>query len=203
MTFSSLIKSALLALAMLARAACALPVYHVDLDTSAFSGPGFLDFAVVGTPGAPLARARIDHLSGAFGTEASRTGAVQGAIPAGFTLVSQAGGNWLTHAIDFGGVFSFDIAIDGDYLSEEGLDGATFVVGLFDALQTLYTQAASFAAQPGLGSAPATLVASADAPFASVGVVAAEVPEPGQGALFVLAGLAALSAAAAARRRAR
>ena len=192
---SSLLQHAALALALScgAGSAAAGVLYHVDVNTSALSGSGFLDFAVAGWAGAPLASATVSNLTGAFGAEAARNGSVAGAIPAGFALTSAAGDNWLTQEVSFGGMFGFDISIAGPYETVDSGDGATFVIGLFDALMAQYTVAAEFAAQPGLNGAPASLTPSADEALASINAV----PEPAAPALL----LAALLAAAAVRRR--
>lgn len=196
-TMSSLLQRAALALALACGSASASQIFHVDVNTTALSGSGFLDFAVNGRAGAPLASATVSKLSGAFGAEADRGGDVVGAIPAGFTLTSSAGDNWLTQAVAFGGMFSFDISIGGDFETVAGSDGATFSVGLFDALFSQYAVAAQFVTLPGLGGIPASLTPGADPALATVAEVRADVPEPAALALF----LAALLAAGAAVRR--
>lgn len=190
-TTSSLLQRAALTLALACGSASASQIFHVDLNTTALSGSGFLDFAVNGRTGAPLASATVSNLSGAFGAEAERGGAVDGSIPAGFTLTSSAGDNWLTQAVTFGGMFGFDISIGGDFETVAGSDGATFAVGLFDALMGQYAVAARFATLPGLDGLPASLATSADPALATLAEAQADVPEPAAPALFLAALLSA------------
>ena len=195
----SIFQKTLLALALACSSAVALagPNYHVSVSTAGYTGAGYLDFSVVGTAGAPGAVASISNLSGDFGVEAERVGAVAGAIPAGFTLTNAAGDNYLTQAINFGGLFTFDISFAGEYESVEGIDGATFVIGLYDALFSQYTLVADFAAQPRTDVSDSSLTATAHLPAVSIEALHA-VPEPSELAL-VLTTL--LAAGAALRRR--
>lgn len=184
----SVFRRAVCALALMlgCGAASAGPTYHVTLDTSALSGSGFLDFSVIGARGSPSAIASVFNLTGEFGAEHERTGQVAGGIPAGFTLANGAGDNYLTQAVNFGGLFAFDISFAGDYQTLAGSDGATFAIGLVDALFSEYTVAATFAAQPGAVPGggvlmPAGLIDAVDI------VEAAEVPEPSDLALVLTA----------------
>lgn len=192
------VRQAVMALALACASAAALagPTYHVTLNTAGLTGTGYLDFSVVGANGAPSAVASVSNLSGAFGLEADRVGAVAGTIPASFTLANAAGDNYLTQAVNFGGLFGFDVSFGGDYETVAGIDGATFAIGLFDALFAEYTLAATFAAQPGSLLGGATLTAEALLPSVDIDAVS-EVPEPSQLALL----LTALVAAGAVLRR--
>lgn len=195
----SLMHKALLALALSCASAAALagPSYHVTVNTAGLSGAGFLDFSVVGAPGAPGAIASVSNLTGDFGLEAERVGAVAGSIPAGFTLTNAAGDNYLTQAVNFGALFGFDISFAGDYESLEGIDGATFTIGLFDDLFSQYTLAASFAVQPAIAGVPVSLTAETHLSGVTIEQPSA-VPEPAAPVL-VLTGL--MVAGALLRRR--
>lgn len=180
----------LFALTLLASgSACAGPAYHVTVDTAGLSGSGFLDFAVIGAPGAPGAIASVSGLTGDFGPELERVGQVAGGIPAGFTLANGVGDNYLTQAVTFGGLFAFDIRFAGDYETVNGIDGATFAIGWFDAAFSQYTLAATFAAQPGNALEAASLTPT----VLDAAVTVSEVPEPSQLVLVWTAIAAALA----------
>jgi len=129
-------KNLLLSIALLcgAGAAAAGPSYHVTLDTRAHAGlSGLLDFTfLAGNPDAPDTTATLSNFSGAFGAEAGRIGEVAGAIPGQVSLIDAAGDNWLTQAVNLGGIFSFDITFDDGYLANAGLDGSTFALSLYN-----------------------------------------------------------------------
>lgn len=198
--FHSVVRQAMLALALVcaSAAASAGPSYHVTVNTAGLSGSGFLDFRVEGGPSAVGAVATVTNLFGSFGAEAGRGGAVVGTIPAGFTLSNAVGENYLTQALDFGGLFGFDISFAGDYETVSGVDGATFAIGLLDGLFAEYTLAATFAAQPPGALGGASLSAEAQSPAVAIDQVS-EVPEPSELALM----LTALVAAGAMLRRRR
>lgn len=136
LNFKNLIQQTLLAVALLcgAGAASAGPSYHVTLNTAQFAGlEGLLDFTFLSSnPGVPPTSATLSNFSGAFGAEAGRTGAVNGAIPGLVTLTDAAGDNWLTQAVSLGASFGFDIRFDDGYLANAGPDFSTLAVTLYN-----------------------------------------------------------------------
>ena len=192
-------------LALAASAAVAGPSYHVDIDTAALAGQsGYLDFSVIGTLGAPSARATFTNFTSAlgnYGIESDRVGAVLGGIPAGFSLANAAGDNYLTHAISFGGLYGFDVSFSGDYQSVSSPDGASFAVGLYNASFTDYQQQARFDVQPAFGTSGASVTPFALGAGVSIAALnTSPVPEPASWAMM-LTGLFVTGAIARRRRR--
>ena len=187
--FKSLLLAATLALSV-ASAAFAAPTYHVNLDTSTLAGQsGYLDFSTVGVAGAPGARATFSNLasSGAgYGVESDRVGAVLGGIPSGFSLDNAPGDNYLTHAVALGGMYSFDVSFSGAYQSVNGIDGASFAIGLYNGAMTAYTLMASFEVQPGNGIEAASITPLASsAGVAITQLPSSPVPEPASWAMML------------------
>jgi hypothetical protein len=200
--FSNFIRHALLALALaatsLAAQAGVIPAYKVTITTTAAAGSsGFLDFQFAGL-GGPFALATISNLTGALnGIDHS---ADAGTVTDGAGLFTMANdGAYRSYAADFGGVFSFDLAFSGDFLTTDSFDVSRFSVAALDA-DFLSIGGQEFALtfelfSPQNGQGPSVGV-DADARLASVTLV----PEPSQLLLF-LTGIAL--AGAALRRRVR
>lgn len=189
----------------LAVAAPAAPVsnYHVEIDTTRFSGAGFLDFAFIsGNDQAPAASATLSHFSGAFGAVAGQEGDVAGALGSSVRFGNASFYNDLFQSVTLGGKFSFDIAFGGAFLNTAGNTGTTFGVGLLDASGSAYLgnpngNVVQFELMPMLDGAPAGI---AGAGYGGVAAIAA-VPEPSEW-LMLSAGIALLGWSAR-RRQAR
>lgn len=133
---------AMLALTMLGAvpAALANPVYyHVTIDTAQWAGStGWLDFGFNG-PGDPGAGARVDGLSGDFTSELKLAGDTAGNVLDGFTLGNQTGYNFIDQGVNFGGLFSFRVALE-DFGGDNGM---LFSVALFNEDFSSYLGAAA------------------------------------------------------------
>lgn len=175
--------------------ASAGPLYHVSLDTDAWSGSGFLSFTLTGLDKAPPVTATLSNFSGSFGNASFTLGQVSGDLGAGVTLTQGPSFNELLQAIDFGGAFSFDVMFD---VPAGLLDGSHFGVALVNAAQTAYADGTegdivSIGLMPGAAD-----LLMADARYATVSAV----PEPGSVAMVGLALLlAGWSRARSVRRR--
>jgi len=204
MTLRHLLRHSLLALALAGTAALAQAdtTYHASIDTHAFSGTGWLDFALIpGQLPAAGASVTLSNFSGAFGSEFSLEGDAGGSLASGFTLGNASFFNDLFHAVTLGGNFSFDITIGGAFETTPGTVGTTLGIGLLAGDQFTYLgnpdgNLFQFELTPMLGQSPGRIDLSVLA--GSVATVSA-VPEPSQYALLI-GGLAMLGAAA--RRRA-
>jgi hypothetical protein len=110
-------------------AALAVPVHHVDIDTSALgAGTAYLGIAFLSVDGATPASASVTNLAGDLLGIPVATGSVTGGPPAALTFTSDAGGGDWFQAIQLGGHFGFDVT----FLFGDGADGSTFSWSLFD-----------------------------------------------------------------------
>jgi hypothetical protein len=100
------------------------PAYHVDLDTTAMSGTGYLDFSFLSLGGWAGAQATLDNFSGDFAGPAELTGDVSGSIPGTVNF----GSGELVQKVNLGGKFGFDAS----FLLGGGTLASTFSVALFD-----------------------------------------------------------------------
>lgn len=182
---------AVLVLACGTGAAVAGPTYHVNIDTSAFAGPGIIEFYLSRDGAAPQSMATLSNFAGAFGAEHDRDGDVTGDIPGNVVFGSTDGFNFLDQMASFGGAFSFDIEFDGDFASTASSITSFFSVALFNEDMSAYLGAQSdlvlFSLVPMGGIAPAGVSFEVFGPIASV-TAATAVPEPSELALM-LAGL--------------
>jgi hypothetical protein len=160
-------------------AALAGPIYRVSVDTSTWSGSGYLDLTLTGLGNTVPVTATVSNFKGSFGSTSSTQGQVSGDVASVVSLAQGPSFNELLQEIDLGGMFSFDLSFE----SPLGLlDGSTFGVALVNASQTAYAAGtdgdiATIALMPGAPEA-----VWADQRFASI----AEVPEPGSAAIVVL-----------------
>ena len=178
--FNLTLRRAVLAavLAASSRLALADPLsYHVEIDTSQFSGAGFLDFAfIAGNSPAPGASAILSNFSGAFGALESQEGSVSGSLPGTLTFGNSGAYNDWFHNVTLGGKFGFNIVFGGDFLNTAGNAGTTFGVGLLDYTGVAYLGNANgnvlqFELTPLNGGLPASIAGSTYASIASISAV--------------------------------
>lgn len=172
-SMTTLFLRALLAftIAVGAPAALAGPLYRVSLDTATWAGTtGFLDLGFNGNGDTMDAVARVSNFSGDFLAEVRREGDVTGDAASGVTLGTLTGYNFFDQAVNFGGLFSFDVEFD----SGSGNFGTLFSVALFNAAFDAYLGADTDLLTIDLvrGEAPLVTV------HAPALIDVAEVPEP-------------------------
>lgn len=160
-------------------AAFAGPVYRVSVDTSSFTGRGYLNLTLTGLSNAVPVTANVWNFEGSFGAATFSQGQVSGNVGSMVSLVQGPSFNELLQEIDFGGLFSFDVSFD---MPQDVLNGSNFGVALVNESLTAYA--------PGTGGdiavialTPGTAAATwADLSFVTI----AEVPEPGSAAIVML-----------------
>jgi hypothetical protein len=155
------------------------PLYHVSLDTSKLSGSGYLDLTLSNLGNAATVTATFSNFTGDFGIESSSQGIVSGDIGSTVSLGNTETFNEFLQAVNYGGLFSFDVNFA---VADTGDIGTDFGVALTNATLDDYA--------PGTGGnllviglmpgAPDTV--SAGGQFATV----AAVPEPASAALFAV-----------------
>lgn len=151
--------------------------YHVEIDTSQFSGTGFLDFSfIAGNSPAPGASAILSNFSGAFGALESQEGSVSGSLPGTLTFGNSGAYNDWFHNVTLGGKFGFNIVFGGDFLNTAGNAGTTFGVGLLDYTGIAYLGNANgnvlqFELTPLNGGLPASIAGSSYASIATISAV--------------------------------
>jgi hypothetical protein len=180
-SLKALFARALVAVLLLAGAGAAFagPIYRVSVDTSSWSGSGYLDLTLSGLGNTIPVTATVSNFEGSFGSAVFTQGQVSGDAGSVVRLVQGPSFNELLQAIDFGGLFRFDVSFD---IPQGGLDGSNFGVALVNGSLTDYASGtagdiASIALMPGAAAA-----LSADQRFVSI----AEVPEPGSTAIVTL-----------------
>ena len=179
-TFNLTLRRAVLAALLAGSSSLALAdplAYRVEIDTSQFSGAGFLDFAfIAGNSLAPGASAVLSNFSGAFGALASQEGNVSGSVPGTLTFGNGGAYNDWLHNVTLGGKFGFNVVFGGDFLNTAGNAGTTFGVGLLDYTGTSYLGNANgnllqFELMPLNGGLPASIAGSTYASIASISAV--------------------------------
>jgi energy-converting hydrogenase Eha subunit C len=190
---------ALLALACFSAGALAAPIastYHVELDTGAYAGTGWLDLQFnPGMDGAPPATASISNFTGLLDGAWFADGAVSGSLPGVVGIGNSTVFNSLFSAITLGGKFSFDLGFASSGPASASPAASVFSVALYGEDQST----ALGTPDPFLGSLlrfevldGGVSVVLSDSKLASVASVAS-VPEPAT-ALLILLALAALGA---------
>jgi hypothetical protein len=173
-----------------AATAAVIPVgagYHVTLDTSAFSGAGWLDLSFIPgqLPAAGL-NAYFSNFSGALGSIVEQSGETGGSLSGGLTFGNHTTYNDHLQQITLGGLFSFDLAFFAVIPATTGTSGTNFNIDLlrpdFGYLGNPNGHVAEWSLTPPNGASHDWGIASRvyDARFATVGPnVATAVPEPG------------------------
>lgn len=167
-----------------AGAALAVPVHHVDIDTSTLgTGTAYLGFTFLSVGGATAATASVTNLAADLLGVPVATGAVTGGPPGALTFASDAGGGDWFQAIRLGGHVGFDVS----FLFGDGSDGSTFGWSLFDDTHYLGVDGdlGSIALHPDAGP-DGRLTVTPDNAFSAVRAV----PEPSTLMLVALAGCA-------------
>ena len=131
----NLINKFLLALCLTAAASGAIAAptsYHVAVDTTSLGGAGLISLGFGQTGNAGLVTATVSQLTGQVGA-VTPTGAVT-LSPSGFSIANTvtADGNFADIDALLGGLFSFDIAFSGNFLSETGLEVSSLYISLLD-----------------------------------------------------------------------
>lgn len=180
-----------LALAGSSLAALAGPFsFHVNVDTTALAGNGYLDLQFSSLLPATAATATLSNFTSGFGTIDQQDGVVFNADGSVTLATTPDLGSYLSYNLAFGKVFSFDLLFSDDYSGDTGGDGSTFTVGLVGADNTVYGDVngiiARFELEPGVG-----VTTSVAADFAAISPKAADVPEPSEWMLMA-SGLALL-----------
>src|SRR5690349_5355821 len=137
------------ALATGAGAAFAGPMYHVDIDTTGFTGlgAGYLDLSFFAGRVSGPATATVSHLSGEFGADVEMSPGVSGALDGKLVFDNTQYAD-LFRSINLGSTFSFDIAFSGP---DSGFGGTDFDVSVYGAdYSQLLASVVHFALQPGV-----------------------------------------------------
>lgn len=175
----SLFSKALLAVALATGAgiASAGPTYHVSLDTTSFSGDGFLELTFLGLGNAAPATATLSNFTGAYGSVVDVSGPVSGSTDDTITF-SNSDLNDLFQAITLGALFGFDVNFDVDGSMGAGSSLAVMLAGADSYL----TESPAVRIELVPGGDP---VITAVAGIGSVTQAVADVPEPSDWAMLL------------------
>ena len=188
--FTAFLRRVLLALTLASCAGAALadptPSYNVSIDTSSFTGSGYIDLTFLAFQGAPAATATLTSFNGAFGAMVSTDGDVTGAIPNTVVFGNGGGYNDLFHVIAFGGTLGFHVTFGGAFLTTPSDVTSTFSVGVLNDQMNYVGNANGVVAQfdlqsPGVNG-PATVTPSVSGNIAAISAV----PEPSCLAMLAL-----------------
>ncbi len=164
--------------------------YHVAIDTSGYTGTGWLDLQLnPGLATVPAATAKLSNFSGVLdsGYAPMLSGDVSGSLPGVVSFGNSTAYNDLFQAVVLGGLLQMDLAFG---LTTPSLDGTAFAVALYgsDQMSAL-----------GLGDPFTNSLVTFDlrrdvtALISDAAMVSAkEIPEP-SGMLVLLTGLCALA----------
>jgi hypothetical protein len=177
---TSLFSRLLLAFALVTSAGAAVAVpttYHVDIDTRALAGSGYLDLTFIGLGDDGAATATVSNFMGNACGASDLFGSITGDL-ANTAVFQSSSYNYLDQLVAFGGMFSFDVLFDFGNTGE----ATRFNVSLYDmdfAYLGVQGPVATFNLMPGQG-----VSFSVVSQFAEISTAAA-VPEPGQWLLMV------------------
>jgi hypothetical protein len=106
-------------------AASAAPIYHVSLDTHTLSGTGYLDLTFSTLGNAAAATTTLSNFAGDFRAGSMGQGIVSGDVGSMVTFGNTETFNELLQAVNYGGLFSFDVnfavAATGDIGTDFGV----------------------------------------------------------------------------------
>lgn len=183
--------------------------FNVLLDTSRLSGSAYLDLQF--NPGAndtPSASAVLSGFSGTLNGAAEVFGELRGSLPGTVVFINSMSYNDLFQPVRLGGLFSFRLDFDGDFLADGFDAGSVFAVSLYGADQTtplgnadpLTGALLSINLMPASMAGPGGIAVVVNDPMlVSVSSAPMPVPEPAS-LLLILAGGAAVAVATGRRR---
>jgi hypothetical protein len=177
----TLLSRALLAAALVTGAgvAAAGPLYHVDIDTSAFSGDGALDITFLPAAEAAVASATASNFTGNYGAYADASAGVSGSVGGTVSFTNTVFAE-LFQTITLGQRFGFDLSFDGP---DSGVSGTAFAVSLMDAFGSSFLVDRPLVE---ITLRPDAILVDANAAYASVRELpVSDVPEPAEWATLL------------------
>jgi hypothetical protein len=180
-SLQTLLSRALLAAALVTGAgvAAAGPLYHVDIDTSAFSGDGALDITFLPAAEAAVASATASNFTGNYGAYADASAGVSGSVGGTVSFTNTVFAE-LFQTITLGQRFGFDLSFDGP---DSGVSGTAFAVSLMDAFGSSFLVDRPLVE---ITLRPDAILVDANAAYASVRELpVSDVPEPAEWATLL------------------